>query len=135
MVSPLKHEVRMPSGYIKHSMKQVKIFFLMKRFYEIFIFIYLYRSDGSYYERSYKTGEMSWKIKFHIFREPATTCCTTEQHVANNARECPLNFVQVDRHTVFSDSANILERSPSGLRTQGCTPMKRLIRNSWLGKQ
>jgi len=24
-----------------------------------------------------------WKIIFHIFNEPATACCTTEQHVAN----------------------------------------------------
>ena len=27
--------------------------------------------------------EMSWKIKFHIFSEAATACCTAEQNVAN----------------------------------------------------
>ena len=40
-----------------------------------------------------------------------------------------LNVVQVNRHTVFSDSANILEHSPSGLST----PTKHLMRNGSLG--
>ena len=62
-----------------------------------------------FYWKIVQKGE-TYKIKFHIFSEPATTCCTAEQYVAKNACEWRLNFVQVDLYSVFIDSVNIVER-------------------------
>ena len=74
------------------------------------------------------------KIKLHIFSEPALAQCTAAQGGCI-AGERPLNFVQVDRYTVFSDSVNIAELFQSDLSTQKSTPTKRLIRNGGLAKR
>ena len=70
------------------------------------------------------------KLKLPIFSEPTTARYTAEQRGAN-AGELPLNIVQVDRYTVFSDSENIVECSPSGLSTPNETVDKDKERLAW----
>ena len=67
--------------WLHHAMHEIfEETFKSEAFNFFFVFIYP-KVTGRIMEEPKR--ETSWKIKFRIFCEAATTCCTTEQHVAN----------------------------------------------------
>ena len=99
----------------------------------LLICIYPSWSDGSYNARRSNQKEKCG-VKYNCTFSARQPMPDAPQNTGPIVGAWPPNIVQVDQYTIFNDSANIAEHSPSGLSTQGSTPSKRLVRNGRLGK-